>query len=124
MERANAVWRASMDAHDDAWPAMMAALEKAEKFSERTDCKKHHSDKDYDRSFEVEGRLKCALAVVEAAEKRATAGRTAVQAAIALLQRLFDILSEREKAGKAIDGDSDAYSDLRDDAQISITRAV
>ena len=64
----------------------------------------------------------CALAVSEAAEKRAVAARATLQAAIALLQRLLDILDERDRAGK-VSADDPAYADLWEDAQISISRA-
>ena len=122
MERAKAVWLASVDAHDDAWPAVEAALAKMEKFDERTSKKKILSDKDFNRSYELEGKMMCALAVSEAAEKRAVAARATLQAAIALLQRLLDILDERDRAGK-VSADDPAYADLWEDAQISLSRA-
>ena len=87
LERAKAVWRASEDAHDDALPALEAAVEKCEQFDEHTKGRRVLSDKNFNKSFELEGRLNCALAVMEAAEKRARAARATLQAAIALLQR-------------------------------------
>ena len=99
-ERAKAVWRASEDAHDDAWPAVEAALAKMEKLDEHTSKKKILSDKDFNQSYKLEGKMMCALVVSEAAGKRAGAARASLQAAIALLQRLLDILDERDRAGK------------------------
>ena len=100
LERAKAVWRASEDAHDDAWPAVEAALAKMEKLDEHTSKKKILSDKDFNQSYKLEGKMMCALVVSEAAGKRAGAARASLQAAIALLQRLLDILDERDRAGK------------------------
>ena len=60
LERAKAVWRASEDAHDDAWPAVEAAFAKMEKFDKHT-SKKKILDKDFNRSYELEGKMMCAL---------------------------------------------------------------
>ena len=121
-ERAKAVWRASMDAENDAMPALEAALAKMELFEKATEGRVL-SDKNFNKSFELEGRLKCGLAVLEAAEKRARAARATLQAAIALLQRLLDNLDERNRAGQ-VTIHSDAYADLWEDARICLTRTT
>ena len=120
MERAKAVWHASVDASSDAFPAVEKEIKKMEEFDERTKGRVL-SDKNFNKSFELESRLRCALAVYEAAEKQTTAARATLRAAIALLQRLLDILDERDRAGKVDLGNSEAYGDLWEDARICVS---
>ena len=99
---------------------MSSLQNRAEQVVERTKGRVF-SNKNYNKSFELEGRLRCAAAVVETADKRVVEAHTELRAAIALLQRFLDILNERDRAGQVDLGRSGAYGDLWEDARVCVS---